>query len=189
MRDADTPTRSHQNFTSTTSWQTMIENSNQDQNEGRDHRFVMFVSGPTASGKTSIAEYLASKLDARFLEGDEFHEKANMDKMHRGEPLTDLDRQHWLETLRHHASIPRLQRHLPDRCRRSGDLRILFLFLDAPESVLQHRAEARKGYFANPDLVVTQFEALERPGIDEQDTMIVSVIPPLEEVQRVALCP
>jgi gluconokinase len=130
-----------------------------------------------------------------------------MDKMHRGEPLTDLDRQHWLETLRHHASIrpqeagsnylvmtcSALKRDyrdtLPDRCRRSGDLRILFLFLDAPESVLQHRAEARKGYFANPDLVVTQFEALERPGIDEQDTMIVSVIPPLEEVQRVALCP
>lgn len=39
----------------------------------------------------------------------------------------------------------------------------------------------------DPHLVVSQFEALERPRIDEKDVMLLSVIPPLEAVQRDAL--
>lgn len=35
------------------------------------HRWILFVSGPTASGKTSIAKYLAEKLNLKFVEGDD----------------------------------------------------------------------------------------------------------------------
>lgn len=202
----------------------MNGNSNSVPNSSKDFPWVVFVSGPTASGKSSIAKYLASQLGARFIEGDDvrihhaliipacfysqgsqFHPKANINKMQRGEPLNDSDRQGWLEALSEHASVDpdeagsrhiivtcsALKREYRDTlrecCRHRGDLRIHNLFLDAPESVLQERAERRKGHFVDPHLVGSQFEILERPGIDEKDTMVLSVVPSLEAVQRDAL--
>lgn len=198
--------------------------ANNDQSSSNNQRWLVFVSGATASGKSSIAKYLASRLRARFIEGDDvsivlcaavhhwsvthsisqFHPKANIEKMHRGEPLDDSDRQGWLEALSEHASVcteepgpvhivmtcSALKREyrdiLREGCRHRGNFRVRILFLDAPESVLRERAGRRKGHFVDPSLVVSQFVALERPGIDEKDTMIISVIPPLETVQRIA---
>lgn len=179
--------------------------SDNDQSSSDNQPWLVFVSGATASGKSSIAKYLASRLGARFIEGDDFHPKANIEKMHRGEPLNDSDRQGWLEALSEHASVyeeepgsphivvtcSALKREYRDilrqGCRHQGNFRIRILFLDAPESVLRERAERRKGHFVDPRLVVSQFVALERPGVDEKDTMMMSVIPPLETVQRTAV--
>lgn len=41
------------------------------QSVGNDEPWILFVSGPTGSGKSSVAKFLASKLQARFLEGDD----------------------------------------------------------------------------------------------------------------------
>ena len=41
------------------------------------HRWILFVSGPTASGKTSVAKYLADELDLKFVEGDAFPDAAS----------------------------------------------------------------------------------------------------------------
>jgi gluconokinase len=62
-----------------------------------------------------------------------------------------------------------------------------FIHLDAPESELRRRAEARQNHFAKSNLVHSQFDALERPRITEADATIVSVIPPPEEVQNEVL--
>jgi gluconokinase len=40
-------------------------------NASEAHRWVVFVAGATASGKTTVAKYLASSLDAQFVEGDD----------------------------------------------------------------------------------------------------------------------
>ncbi|RKK73639.1 hypothetical protein BFJ69_g9081 [Fusarium oxysporum] len=37
----------------------------------KGHRWILFVSGPTASGKTSVAKFIAEKLDLKFVEGDD----------------------------------------------------------------------------------------------------------------------
>jgi|SRR5688572_6706969 gluconokinase len=121
--------------------------------------------------------------------------------MHKGQPLTDADRQSWLEAILERASSHpqdpgsrylvvtcsalkcEYRDTLRHGCRQCGDIKVRFLFLDAPEAVLKQRAEARKGQFASSSLVPTQFQALERPGIDEQDTMVLSVIPPLDEAK------
>jgi gluconokinase len=134
-----------------------------------------------------------------------FHSKANIAKMHNGEPLTDSDRQGWLDALSEHASAypqqpgshhliiscSALKRHyrdvLRDGCHHAGDLQVHFLFLDAPESVLRERAETRQGHFAKAELVTSQFDILERPLIEEHDTTMISVNRPIEEVQRDAL--
>ncbi|KAM0304260.1 hypothetical protein HYE67_002073 [Fusarium culmorum] len=171
----------------------------------KSHRWILFVSGPTASGKSSVAKYLADKLNLKFVEGDGFHPKSNVDKMSRGEPLTDQDRLGWLQALHEHAihhpkgpgadhlvvTCSALKRQYRDLLRQgsenAGDLRVHFLHLDAPEEVLRQRAAARKGHFAGSALVHSQFEALERPSNDERDVLTISVDQTVEEVQREAL--
>jgi gluconokinase len=37
----------------------------------KTERYVWFITGPTACGKTTVAKYLAEKLNLTFLEGDD----------------------------------------------------------------------------------------------------------------------
>ncbi|PON29878.1 hypothetical protein TGAM01_v201244 [Trichoderma gamsii] len=177
-----------------------------DQGSVKEPSWILFVSGPTGSGKSSVAKFLASRLGANFLEGDDLHPKANIDKMHRGEPLTDADRQGWFEAINEQASAynrQQSQHHhliitcsalkrahrdiLRESCDRAGYSLVHFFFLDAPESLLRQRTEARQNHFAKSNLVHSQFDVLERPRINEYDATIISVVPPLEGVQSETL--
>jgi carbohydrate kinase (thermoresistant glucokinase family) len=55
---------------------------------------AMFIilMGVAGTGKTTVGRLLAKELGWRFYEGDDFHPAANVEKMRRGEPLTDRDR-------------------------------------------------------------------------------------------------
>ncbi len=35
------------------------------------HRWIWFVTGPTACGKTTVGKFIAEKLNITFLEGDD----------------------------------------------------------------------------------------------------------------------
>lgn len=125
--------------------------------------------------------------------------------MHRGEPLTDADRQGWLIALRDHETAHpagEKTRHLVITCsalkrqyrdilregsEQSPNLRVRFIFLIAPEEVLKKRARERKGHFAGEVLVHSQFESLEMPGEDEADVVRVGVDRDLGEVEQEAL--
>ena len=58
---------------------------------------VLVVMGVSGAGKSTVAEELAARLGWPFEEGDALHPEANVAKMHAGIPLTDADRQPWLE--------------------------------------------------------------------------------------------
>lgn len=125
--------------------------------------------------------------------------------MHRGEPLTDADRRGWLAALRDHENAhppdqkslhlvmtcSALKRQYRDILRegsaRSPNLRIRFVYLDAPEAVLTRRAAERKGHFAGANLVHSQFDSLEVPGQDEGDVYRVNVDRPVEDAEKEAL--
>src|SRR4029453_18825759 len=61
---------------------------------------IVIIFGVSGAGKTTIGKLLAEQLGWRFYEADDFHPRANIEKMHRGCPLTDEDRGPWLERLR-----------------------------------------------------------------------------------------
>src|ERR1700679_35752 len=60
---------------------------------------VIVVMGVSGSGKTVVGETLAARLNWAFEDADNWHSPANIEKMHRGEALTDADREPWLQTL------------------------------------------------------------------------------------------
>jgi gluconokinase len=61
---------------------------------------IVIVFGVSGAGKTTVGKLLAEELGWHFCEGDDFHPRANVEKMRAGQPLTDEDRWPWLERLR-----------------------------------------------------------------------------------------
>ena len=60
---------------------------------------LVVVTGVSGTGKTTLGLGLSQALGLPFLDADQFHPPANIEKMGRGEPLTDADRQPWLAAL------------------------------------------------------------------------------------------
>lgn len=133
--------------------------------------------GVCGCGKSAVGEALAARLGAVFLEGDAFHPPENVAKMSRSIPLTDADRLPWLRSLRERlGTVPEgdpavlacsaLKRRYRDiLC--DGLPRARFVYLRGTFDQINARMAARSGHFMPPDLLKSQFEALEEPGEDE----------------------
>jgi carbohydrate kinase (thermoresistant glucokinase family) len=59
----------------------------------------ILIMGVSGCGKSTIGKLLASQLDLAFFDADDFHSKANKDKMKQGIPLNDDDRADWLKSI------------------------------------------------------------------------------------------
>src|SRR6202046_1089403 len=64
---------------------------------------IILVMGVNGSGKVKGGKMLASKLGWVFLDADNFHSAENVEKMRRGVPLSDMDRELWLAAI--HAEL------------------------------------------------------------------------------------
>ena len=149
---------------------------------------ILVVMGVSGVGKTAVARAVADRLGWNFQEGDALHPEANIRKMSSGEPLTDADRQPWLEAVA--AWIDRqlaanacgamtcsaLKRAYRERIvgGRSG---VRLVYLRASERVIAARLAARSGHFMPPQLLKSQFEILEEPTADEHPIIIDASLP------------
>src|SRR5437868_332508 len=61
---------------------------------------IVVLMGVSGSGKTTVGRILAQDLGWGFIDADDYHPAANVEKMRRGIPLNDDDRRPWLQTLR-----------------------------------------------------------------------------------------
>jgi gluconokinase len=130
--------------------------------------------GVAGSGKSTLGAAVAERMGWPMIEGDDFHSDENKARMRAGVALSDADREGWLRSL-----ARELQRH-PDgsvlTCsalkRRYRDLLrdaspgLAFIFLDISEDEALWRVSARGQHFFPPELMRSQFAALESP-VDE----------------------
>ncbi len=137
------------------------------------------VMGVAGSGKTTIGRALAERWGCRFVDGDDLHPAANVDKMAAGIPLDDADRWPWLarvrEVLRDEASVvvacSALARRYRDMLRQALGVRFAHLTIDAATATA--RITARSGHYMGASMVGGQFAALEPPAPDETDVLTV----------------
>jgi gluconokinase len=139
---------------------------------------VIVVMGVSGSGKTTLARGLAERLQWEFQEGDDLHPKANVEKMARGEPLTDDDRRPWLEAIGRWMDQRRaqgssavmtcsaLRRTYRDQLRR-GRPDVVFCHVTVDPEVLRRRLEQRRGHYMPPSLLPSQLATLEPLESDE----------------------
>ncbi len=149
---------------------------------------IYVVMGVAGSGKTTIAQMLAQKLQWVFLEADQFHSAANKDKMHRGIPLTDEDRLPWLESI--HAALKQNDEEgknavlacsaLKDEYREilSDGLDVKYIYLKGSFELIRDRMLKRHGHFAGVSILADQFATLQEP----HDAIVVDVSPPPEQI-------
>jgi gluconokinase len=154
--------------------------------------FALIVMGVSGSGKSTVAEAMASRLGWRCEDGDKFHPASNVAKMSSGQPLTDEDRWPWLKAIA--AEIARTcaaNEHAVVACSAlkrayrevllNGRSDVRFVFLDGTEALIASRLAARKGHFMPAGLLASQFRTLEPPGDDEQ-ALRVSIDAPVEAI-------
>lgn len=154
---------------------------------------IIILMGVSGSGKSTIGQNLATEVDWSFYDGDDFHPAANVKKMANGIALTDADRAGWL------AALAQLIRQL-DGAGKSGIIacsalkqryreilqqdisNVQFVYLKGSYDLILQRLQARKSHFMRPELLQSQFDAMEEPGqaliidIDQSPAIIISQI-------------
>ncbi len=154
---------------------------------------VIVVMGVSGAGKTTMGRALARRLGWPFHEGDDLHPAESVRKMAGDEPLTDADRQPWLERIRALAARESaegqdvvvtcscLKRAYRDLVREASEtVRFVYLAID-PETA-GRRVGGRRGHFFDESLVASQFETLEPP----RRAVWLDATRPVEELVREA---
>ena len=153
----------------------------------RDLPVAIIVMGVSGAGKSTIAALLARRLGIAYEDGDTFHPPANVEKMQARIPLADEDRIPWLTAIA--ARIATLRReggHAVIACsalrRAYRDLLVggqeeatRIVYLKGDKQLIAKRLAGRKGHFMPPQLLDSQFAALEEPTADEH-AIVVSVV-------------
>lgn len=137
--------------------------------------------GVAGCGKSSVGEAISAQIGVPYLDGDDLHPQANIDKMSSGQPLTDTDRAPWLrdvgQALRNHdgsvmIGCSALKRIYRDQIREAAGQEVLFLHLNGARAVIEARMSARDGHFMPISLLDSQFATLEPLQSDETQVII-----------------
>jgi gluconokinase len=153
---------------------------------------IIILMGVSGSGKTTVGEKLAERLDCEFADADDFHPPENVVKMRAGMSLNDEDRAPWLDALRRLIktklneksclilACSALKQKYRDVLRVNETVR--FIYLKGSRDLIEPRLSMRTGHFFSPALLQSQFEALEEPenaltiGINDAPEEIVEKI-------------
>ena len=156
---------------------------------------IVIIFGVSGAGKTTVGKLLARELGWHFLEADDLHPEANIEKMRSGYPLRDADRWPWLERLRQQIdqslaigekvvlACSALKRAYRERLRVGDEGK--FVFLRGDYALVEKQLRSRHGHFMNPDLLQSQFDDLEKPRPDENALTIELGRRPEEIVEEI----
>ena len=142
---------------------------------------VILLMGTTGAGKTTVGKLLAAQIGWIFLDADDFHPQANIEKMKHGIPLTDADRLPWLERI--HAELRRLSaagKNVVLACsalkqsyrdQLSAGLEMNIVYLRGSYEEMRRHIERRHGHFAGESILAGQFADLQEP----KDALVLDV--------------
>ena len=154
----------------------------------------LVVMGPSGAGKSVVGEALAERLRARFpgmafVDSDDLHPGANVEKMRSGVPLDDDDRWPWLRLVGEAlvaneaglvVACSALRRAYRDAIRGACPAAV-FVELVVPARDLGERVRDRAGHFMPAALLASQLAALE-PLSDDEAGVRVENVGPVDEV-------
>ena len=150
---------------------------------------AVVVMGVSGCGKTVVGSNLAQRLGARFIDADDLHPPANVEKMRAGVPLEDADRAPWLALLNAKLreavaagdpvvlACSALKQRYRDALA-AGVPGLRFVHLAGSRETIAARLAARRHRYMPATLLDSQFAALEPPA----DAIVIDVAQPLPAV-------
>lgn len=153
---------------------------------------IILVIGVSGSGKTTIASKLSVATGIPYYDADDYHSRSNIEKMEKGEPLTDDDRSLWLAELSSKLkeweqeqgailACSALKEKYREKLVQSLE-NYHWVFLSGSYDLIFERMRKRKDHFMSEDMLKSQFDALEVPkyglhiDIDNSPEEIVEMI-------------
>jgi len=155
---------------------------------------AVVVMGVSGCGKTAVGSLLAQRLGARFIDADDLHPPANVEKMRAGIPLDDADRAPWLRLLNARLrevtaagepvvlACSALKQRYRDTLA-AGVPWLRFVHLAGSRELIAARLAARQHRYMPTTLLDSQFATLEPPA----EAVVVDVALPLEAAVEAAL--
>jgi|688.fasta_scaffold985240_1 gluconokinase len=139
---------------------------------------IVVVMGVAGSGKSTVAKTLARKVEMEYEDADSFHSAKNLEKMRSGQPLTDEDRQPWLNSLQQSIqewiasgrSVALACSALKKSYREQlmvDPAQVKIAYLKGSYPLFYSRLQRRKKHFMSAEMLESQFKALEEPEPDE----------------------
>ena len=146
--------------------------------------------GVTGCGKTTVGAALAEALGIEFIDSDDLHPESNKKKMSSGTPLTDSDREPWLQevskTLQKHERVIVACSALKKSYRSTilaGAPTTKFIHLSGSRELIFARLSERSHHFMPIGLLDSQFETLEH--LDETECgKVFDINEPIDEIVR-----
>ena len=152
---------------------------------------IILIMGVSGCGKTTVGKLLAKQLDVKFIDADNLHPIANIDKMSRCEPLDDSDRWPWLEFVSDAVNnqakssytvvlaCSALKHEYRTRLKLGKNP---IIFLTGPRKTIEFRLSSRQEHFMPNQLLESQFDDLEPP----KNAVKISIVDsPTEIVTRI----
>lgn len=134
---------------------------------------IVIVMGVVGAGKTTVGSLLASRLGWEFADADDFHPASNVEKIRNGIPLTDEDREPWLERLRQainhwladgkNVVLACSALKVGYRRKLSAGLQVRFVYLKGSAELIAARLRSRHGHFAGESILASQLADMEEP--------------------------
>jgi gluconokinase len=156
-------------------------------------KFIL-VMGVSGSGKTTVGDTLATRLGWNFFDGDDFHTPENIAKMKAGIPLDDKDRFPWLGKL-NRLIFTCIKENAPGILACSAlkeqyrqillrDYQnVLVVYLKGSYELIWSRMSGRSDHYMKPEMLKSQFEALEEPNCG----LIIDIALPVEVIVEMIL--
>lgn len=156
--------------------------------------YTFILMGVSGSGKSRIAHIISHQLNIAFLDGDFLHPRDNITKMLNEEPLSDKDRQPWLQAVRESIfAMNNIQKVSVITCSAlkkdyrdilcQGNTSVTFIYLKSSLKVTESRLQNRREHFFKSNMLKDQFAILEEPSSNEESNVVeVDADAPLKEV-------
>lgn len=145
--------------------------------------------GVSGSGKTTVGKLLAASLNWDFVDADDFHPAANIEKMSRGIPLDDADRMPWLRQMqsaigdwlqaKKNAVLACSALKATYRDLLCGDrVQMKLVYLKGDFELISQRLQQRSNHYMKANLLSSQLAALEEP----QNAIVIDASQPPEAI-------